>query len=96
MVRLLSEGPHTREQVARRLRLDVRGFYRDLDLVRSSGIAVTLTEGRYTLDQDLDEALGLLPFPDPHLTLGEVQVLAKGRTPTHRKLRETVDQTRPS
>ena len=44
MVRLLVAGSQTRETIARRLRLDVRGFYRDLDLLRSSGVAVTWKE----------------------------------------------------
>jgi hypothetical protein len=96
MVQLLSGGPQTREQVARRLRLDVRGFYRDLELLRASGIDVLLAEGRYSLGQDLDDAQALLPFPDPHLTLGEVRGLAKGRTPTHRKLAQTIKGAVPT
>jgi predicted DNA-binding transcriptional regulator YafY len=96
MVRLLAAGPQTRETLARRLRLDVRGFYRDLDLLRSSGVAVTLERGRYTLKQDADSAFALLPFPDPRLTLGAAQVLAKGRTPVHRALAESIARILPS
>jgi hypothetical protein len=31
-----------------------------------------------------------LPFPDPHLTLGEAQQLAKGRSAAHGKLKKQI------
>ena len=96
MVKLLAGSAQTREALARRLKLDVRGFYRDLDLLRSSGVSVTLAAGRYTLEQDPDDALGLLPFPDPHLTLGAAKTLAKGRSPIHRTLAKTIARIVPS
>jgi hypothetical protein len=96
MVKMLAGGAQTREGLARRLHLDVRGFYRDLDLLRSSGVSVTLSAGRYTLDQDTNDALALLPFPDPRLTLGGAKTLAKGRGPVHRALAETIAQIVPA
>ena len=96
MVQLLAGSPHTRESIARRLRLDVRGFYRDLDLLRSAGVLVTLERGRYRLDQDGEDALALLPFPDPHLTLGAARTLARGRTQAHRTLAEAITRALPS
>jgi predicted DNA-binding transcriptional regulator YafY len=96
MVKLLAGGAQTREGLARRLRLDVRGFYRDLDLLRSSGVTVALSSGRYTLEQKTDDALALLPFPDPRLTLGAAKSLAKGRSPVHRALAETIAQIVPA
>lgn len=93
MLRLLAERPLTRDALTRRLSLDIRGFYRDLGLARDAGVAVDLTGGCYRLSGDLEVALGLLPFPDPHLTLAEARVLAKGRTPAHRKLRERVEHS---
>lgn len=95
MVKLLAGSPQTRDALARRLRLDVRGFYRDLDLLRSAGVTVTLTSGRYALEQDAENALALLPFPDPRLTLGDAQTLAKGRGPAHRRLAETLARVVP-
>jgi predicted DNA-binding transcriptional regulator YafY len=91
LLRLLEESPQSRAQLARKLRLDVRGFYRDLELLRASGIRLPLDNGQYRLQGSFDAALARLPFPDPRLTLGEALVLAKGRTPTHRKLRAQVD-----
>ncbi|HTT83820.1 MAG TPA: hypothetical protein VMF67_10095 [Rhizomicrobium sp.] len=96
MVKLLAGGLRTRENLARRLRLDVRGFYRDLDLLRSSGVSIMLAHGRYTLEQDAEDALALLPFPDPRLTLGAAKTLAKGRGPVHRALAVTIARIVPS
>jgi hypothetical protein len=94
MLRLLAAKPLTRDALTRRLKLDVRGFYRDLGLARAAGVTVDLTGGRYRLAGDLEAALGLLPFPDPHLTLAEARTLAQGRGPAHRKLREQVQSIR--
>lgn len=88
LLKLVSARPQTREALRRRLRLDVRGFYRDLELLRASGIELDLVKRRYVLSGDVDDLLGRLPFPDPHLTLGEAAVLAQGRTKAHRRLKE--------
>lgn len=96
MVKLLAAGAQTRETLTGRLRLDVRGFYRDLDLLRSSGVSIGLAAGRYTLEQKADDALALLPFPDPRLTLGAAKTLAKGRSPIHRALAETIARVIPT
>jgi predicted DNA-binding transcriptional regulator YafY len=77
-----------RDALARKLGVDVRGFYRDLGVLRAAGIDVSLTRGGYRLNGDLDEALSRIPFPDPLLTLGEARLLAKGKSAAHRKLRE--------
>jgi hypothetical protein len=71
----------------RRLRLDIRSFYRDLELLRRAGIAVWLREGNYILEQTTDAAIAHLPFPDPHLTLGEAMQLATGRGRAQQKIR---------
>jgi len=92
LLQFLARGPRTREALRRAVRLDVRGFYRDLELLRASSIPVTLENSRYSLQQSLRQAISLLPFPDPALTLGEAVVLAKGRTPAHRKLKQQVKE----
>ena len=92
LLRLLGKGPQLREVLTKRLRRDVRSFYRDLSVLRSAGIIVVLAEGRYRLQGDVDEAVARLPFPDPRLTLGEATLLAKGRSRAHRKLKEQIDQ----
>src|SRR5260370_10357791 len=79
LLRLLS-APQKRQALTRRLRIDVRGFYRDLESLRTLGVAATLEDGRYRLDETMDAALAWLPFPDPQLTCVEALTVAKGRT----------------
>ncbi len=86
LVSLLAASPQTRAVLLRRLALNIRGFYRDLETLRAAGIMVTLTEGRYTLEQEPNLAIENLPFPDPGLTLGEARQLARGRGPAQRKI----------
>jgi hypothetical protein len=90
LLRLLGQGPQTRASLMRRLKLDVRGFYRDLEVLRAAEITVVLHKRRYCLEDDLDDAIVRLPFPDPHLVLGEAMQLAKGRTKSHRKLKQII------
>jgi len=90
LLRLLAEGPQSRSKLGRGLRLDIRGFYRDLELLRAAGIELQLSEGRYQLRKSVASAVAHLPFPDPHLNLGEALQLAKGRTRVHRKLRTQI------
>ena len=88
MLTLLGAGPQTRTALTRRLRLGVRGFYRDLEVLRQSGIEVALANGKYALREDAGPAIERLPFPDPGLTLGEARQLARGRREAHKKIRQ--------
>jgi predicted DNA-binding transcriptional regulator YafY len=92
LLHLLGRGPRSREVLIRRLRLNVRGFYRDLETLEKLGIHITLEPRGYTLELGLNEALALLPFPDPGLTFAEAEQLAKGRTAAHRKLKQLIAQ----
>ena len=95
LLRLLAGSALTRQALSRRLSIDVRGFYRDLEAIRAVGVGITLSKGRYRLDDSLDAALACLPFPDPHLTLAEARVLARGKSAAHRKLRQQLAQVLP-
>jgi hypothetical protein len=96
-IRLLANGPVARSALLRRLGLNQRGFYRDVELLRAAGIQVAPHGGRYALTLSLSAAVDLLPFPDPQLTLGEAQRLARGATAAHRSLRQRVMQiTKPA
>lgn len=88
LLTLLGAAPQTRTTLTRRLRLGVRGFYRDLEVLRGAGIAVTLNNGKYVLVEAVGTAIERLPFPDPGLTLGEARLLARGRSNAHTKIRE--------
>ena len=47
-----------------------------------------LQEGNYVLEEEVGAALARLPFPDPRLTLGEAQELAKGRGRAQQKIKK--------
>ena len=79
LLRLVAAAPCPRDQLAKALSLDVRGFYRDLEALRAAGIVIALGDGAYSLKGKLDDALGKLPFPDPRVTLAEVVQLSRGR-----------------
>lgn len=91
LLKLLGGGPITRAGLTRRLGLGIRGFYRDLEVLRTVGIIVDLTAGRYVLQENPQQALERLPFPDPGLSLGEARQLARGRSPAHRKIKSLID-----
>jgi predicted DNA-binding transcriptional regulator YafY len=90
LLKLLGRKPRTRDDLAATLELGVRGFYRDLEALRTVNIEVRLEEGRYMLVGKLADAVARLPFPDPKLTLGEAIQLSSGRTRAHRKLKQQV------
>lgn len=92
LVEYLGEGARTRSQILTRLKIDIRTFYRDLELLRLCNIDVALDNRKYALVAPAREALLALPFPDPTLTLGEAQQLAKGRSKIHQKLRDLLKQ----
>ena len=72
LLHLLRATPRPRDWLKNRLKSpDVRGFYRDLELLGSCGISVPLNEGCYILEGSVSNAVARLPFPDPRLTLGE-------------------------
>lgn len=92
LLTLLGGVPQTRRLLLSRLRLDVRGFYRDLEALRGLGIEVHSGEdNKYALAGELDDALALLPFPDPGLSIRDVLQLADGTTAAHRKLRQRIN-----
>jgi predicted DNA-binding transcriptional regulator YafY len=92
LLHLLARKPQPRETLAQKLSLDVRGFYRDLEVLRRAGISVTLADGRYALAGPVAAAEAKLPFPDPLFTLGEARQLAKGRGACHLRLRQQLEE----
>lgn len=92
LITLLGTGPQTRAALLRRLKLDVRGFYRDLEALRALGIEVGAGDDtKYTMAGDVDDALAKLPFPDPGLNVRDALQLSNGSTAAHRKLKQRVN-----
>ncbi len=92
LVGQLGESPRTRAALLAALKIDVRGFYRDLELLRGAGVAIVLRDGRYTLGEAAEAAVGKLPFPDPLLSLGQARQLARGRTALHAALAKRIEE----
>src|SRR5262245_29849918 len=92
MLQMLGKGPQGRAALLRRLNLDVRGFYRDLETLRTLGVPLDLETGRYRLLESFDDTAKRLPFPDPGLNLHEAMVLAKGKAGAHQKLRRQINE----
>ncbi len=88
LLKLLGQGPQARTTVVSRLRVGIRGFYRDLEVLREIGILVDLSQGKYRLREAVSVMIGRLPFPDPNLNLGEARLLQRGRSSAHKKIRE--------
>jgi hypothetical protein len=90
LLHLLGKVSRRREWLIKQLNLDVRGFYRDLEFLRTVGIKVGLDEGGYHLAAPVKDTVSRLPFPDLHLTVGEVRQLAHGKLAVHRRVRKQI------
>ena len=91
LLTLIAAQARSRDLLSKRLKIDVRGFYRDIEYLRSLDIEIGNENDRYYLVGNLDDALSQLPFPDPGLSLQEALLLARGRTEAHRRLRTRID-----
>jgi predicted DNA-binding transcriptional regulator YafY len=87
LLAMLRNGPKSRAQLSRGVGLDMRGFYRDLKMLRGLRVQIASQGHRYVLAQTFEAAISRLPFPDPRLNLHEAIQLATGRSAAHQKLR---------
>ncbi len=70
------------------LKIGLRTFYRELDLLKRCGIKVRHKEKLYHLSISADEGVGRLPFPDPQLNFAEMTELAQSPGPAGKRLAE--------
>ncbi len=77
LVMLLAEAPSTREQILKTLEIGLRTFYRELELLKRSGVKVQHKDKTYILQGTAAQAEGRLPFPDPQLSFAEMAELAR-------------------
>jgi hypothetical protein len=91
LVRFLSGGPRTRQAVLSELRVGLRTFYRELELLKKCGVRVRHKQKLYQLLPTAGEALGRLPFPDPQLSFAEMAELAECDCAAGRSLRALLD-----
>jgi hypothetical protein len=85
-VHFLAEAPRNRAAVLAELRIGLRTFYRELELLKRCGVKVRQRSGMYFLLVTADEAEGRLPFPDPGLSFAEMAELARCKCPAGRRL----------
>jgi hypothetical protein len=77
LVRFLAEAPRNRLAVLSELRIGVRTFYRECELLRRCGVKVRQQSKVYSLLTTAEQAEGRLPFPDPQLSFAEMAELAQ-------------------
>ena len=68
--------PRSRDQILSHLRIGLRTFYRELELLKRCGVKVRHQSKLYTLLATAEQAEGRLPFPDPQLSFAEMAELA--------------------
>jgi hypothetical protein len=76
LVRFLAGEPRARPAILTELRIGLRTFYRELELLRRCGVKVRHRAKLYHLLPTAAEAEGRLPFPDPQLSFAEMAELA--------------------
>jgi hypothetical protein len=77
LVRFLSERPRARSAILSDLRIGLRTFYRELELLKRCGVKIRHKTKLYHLVPTAAEAEGRLPFPDPQLSFAEMAELAQ-------------------
>ena len=91
LLALITGTARTRPMLLKKLKVDLRGFYRDLELLRALGVEVHSSGDKYELVGGLDESLARLPFPDPGLSFREALDLANGQSQARQKLRSRIN-----
>jgi hypothetical protein len=86
LVRFLAGAPRDRLAVLSELKVGLRTFYRELELLERCGVKVRQRSKLYFLLGTADEAEGRLPFPDPQLSFAEMAELARCDCPAGRRL----------
>jgi predicted DNA-binding transcriptional regulator YafY len=88
LVRFLATNPRTRASILSDLKVGLRTFYRELELLKRCGVKIRHKAKLYDLVPTATEALGRLPFPDPQLSFAEMAELAQCPSPAGKRLAE--------
>jgi predicted DNA-binding transcriptional regulator YafY len=88
LVSFLAQSPRIRADILSHLRIGLRTFYRELELLKRCGVRVRYRTKLYHLLATAGEAEGRLPFPDPQLSFAEMGELALCDCPAGRRLAE--------
>src|SRR5271163_1476834 len=88
LVTFLAENPRNRASILSELRIGLRTFYRELELLKRCGVKVRHKTKQYMLLATAEQAEGRLPFPDPQLSFAEMAELARCDCPAGARLAE--------
>jgi len=88
LVGVLAESPLSRDDILAELRIGLRTFYRELELLKRCGVKVRHKSKLYLLQATPEQAEGRLPFPDPQLSFAEMAELAHCDCPAGKRLAE--------
>jgi hypothetical protein len=88
LVTFLAGFPRPRADILTHLRIGLRTFYRELDLLKKCGVKVKHRARLYHLQATAEEAEGRLPFPDPQLSFAEMTELSLCNCPAGHRLAE--------
>lgn len=91
MLMALGKGPLGKDALVKKLKVEERGFFRDLAFLRSLGIDVGNNTKGYFLAISLDDAFCKLPIPDLRITLSDALELSHGPTPAQRRVRKKLE-----
>jgi hypothetical protein len=86
LIHFLAEAPRSRLAILSELRIGLRTFYRELELLKRCGVKVRQKSKLYILLATAEQAEGYLPFPDPQLSFAEMAELAQCDCPAGRRL----------
>jgi hypothetical protein len=86
LVCFLASEARTRPAILSDLRVGLRTFYRELELLKKCGVRIRHKFKLYHLTATAAEAEGRLPFPDPQLSFAEMAELAGCDCPAGRRL----------
>ncbi len=88
LVEFLAETSRGRTAILSELRIGLRTFYRELELLKRCGVRVRYKSKLYLLLATPEQAEGRLPFPDPQLSFAEMAELAQCDCPAGKRLAE--------
>jgi hypothetical protein len=99
LVGFIAATPRSRAAILKEMRIGLRTFYRELELLKRCGVKVRFKTKLYILVSTADQAEGRLPFPDPQLSFAEMAELARCDCAAGRRLAEllqsVVNQSEP-
>jgi hypothetical protein len=91
LVKFLAGAPRARNGILSELRIGLRTFYREIELLNRCGVTIRHKGKLYHLTPTADAAEGRLPFPDPQLSFAEMAELASCDCPAGRRLAALLD-----